>query len=542
MVGWSRFTKASEKLIDIQSRWASSERFLGPTIQLLPQLLVIPVLLFIAGLLDTLFSSVLRLRPTPTSILFTSGVSLFFISAVAIILVYSLVHRDLNPTGSPFRRTFDHFKTQPKTPVLDRQIDLHNSLSTKAPSVYHQVVQEIHDDDALNEASAALYNIIQSLGVWPRHGATSTGLLDQERATFLHLLSPEASTRSNRTAVQVISRIQQSNRITYSVTDMTALVPALLHASRRYSLTHHTGHNADLFDSPFIHAMAIVSNAGAISEHHPPILGFLSSDYIDNERFPSHREHPSAYDTRIKAISSVVEVLFAKIADSLAEESSAGMVEDDIIDNILSPDYQDATKASRGKTPANFINPIKIISALIHTHLPQDMAILTLIIRWLFRSTSPLSVLRATQTHVASINTYDAVSPTILFFIASIVCRTCLARESESGSGSRSLDDAHIALLDVCVTTLLKIVDTHQFHPQLPALVSMAVGVLRRRETLLKNDHEVVRRVKKELILVRRFLQDSTWRWSAKQRSGVLAELETLELESAETVEPGTDD
>ncbi|KAJ7141715.1 hypothetical protein C8R43DRAFT_892543, partial [Mycena crocata] len=61
MVGWSRFPKASEKLIDIRTRWVSSERFLGPTIELLPQLLVVPVLLFIAGLLDTLFSSVLQL-------------------------------------------------------------------------------------------------------------------------------------------------------------------------------------------------------------------------------------------------------------------------------------------------------------------------------------------------------------------------------------------------------------------------------------------------------------------------------------------------
>ncbi|KAJ7701240.1 hypothetical protein B0H17DRAFT_976737, partial [Mycena rosella] len=61
MVAWSRFTKASEKLIDIRTRWVSSERFLGPTIQLLPQLLVIPVLLFIAGLLDNLFSNVLQL-------------------------------------------------------------------------------------------------------------------------------------------------------------------------------------------------------------------------------------------------------------------------------------------------------------------------------------------------------------------------------------------------------------------------------------------------------------------------------------------------
>jgi hypothetical protein len=205
MVGWSGFTKASEKLIDIQTRWASSERFLGPTIELLPQLLVIPVLLFIAGLLDTLFSSVLQLQPPPQPILFTSGVSLLFISAVAVVLCYSLTRQSLNPTGSPFRWTAGRFKRNSNSNSHNSP----NTLSETATSVYHEVVQATHDDDALNEASAALYSIIQSLGIWPRHGAASTGLLDQERATILHLLSPEASTRSNRTAVQVIRRIQE---------------------------------------------------------------------------------------------------------------------------------------------------------------------------------------------------------------------------------------------------------------------------------------------------------------------------------------------
>ncbi|KAJ7264042.1 hypothetical protein B0H12DRAFT_1012015 [Mycena haematopus] len=203
----SLILSASEKLIDIQTRWASSERFLGPTIELLPQLLVIPVLLFIAGLLDTLFSAVLQLKPAPMPILFTSGVSLLFISAVAILLCYSLVHRGLNPTGSPFRWTLNHLKRYSDRKAPDNHVS--DTLSETAPSVYHDVVQATHDDDTLNQASAALYNIIQSFGVWPRHGAASTGLLDQERTTFLHLLSPEASTRSNRTAVQVISRIQE---------------------------------------------------------------------------------------------------------------------------------------------------------------------------------------------------------------------------------------------------------------------------------------------------------------------------------------------
>lgn len=214
MVGWSRFTKASEKLIDIQTRWVSSERFLGPTIELLPQLLVVPVLLFIAGLLDTLFSSVLELHPAPRSILFTSGVSLLFISAVAVLLCYTLTHQSLNPAGSFFFWTWGHFKR-----YSDKDNDFPDTLSEKAPSIYHEVVQATHDDDALNEASGALYSIIQSLGIWPRHGAASTGLLAQERGTFLHLLSPEASTRSNRTAVQVMRRIQECTYILRSCAD-----------------------------------------------------------------------------------------------------------------------------------------------------------------------------------------------------------------------------------------------------------------------------------------------------------------------------------
>jgi hypothetical protein len=208
MVGWSRFTKASEKLIDIRTRWASSERFLGPTIELLPQLLVIPVLLFIAGLLDTLFSTVLQLQPAPKPILFTSGVSLFFISAVAVLLCYTLAHRSLNPSGSSFRWAVGHLSRRLKEKMPES--DFSDTLSEKAPSVYHEVVQTTHDDDALNQASAALYNILQSFAVWPRYGSPGTGgLLDQERATFLHLLSPEASTRSSRTAAQVISRIHE---------------------------------------------------------------------------------------------------------------------------------------------------------------------------------------------------------------------------------------------------------------------------------------------------------------------------------------------
>ncbi|KAJ7765362.1 hypothetical protein B0H16DRAFT_1525348 [Mycena metata] len=510
MVGWSRFTKASEKLIDIRTRWASSERFLGPTIELLPPLLVVPVLLFIAGLLDTLFSSVLELSPVPKPILFTSGVSLLFIAAVALLLCYTLAHRGLNPSGSPISWTVRHLKRHPSNKVHDT--DVRETLSERAPSVYHQVVQATHDDDALNEASAALYDIMQSLAVWPRYGSPGTGLLDQERATFLHLLSPEASTRSNRTAVQVICRMQDSSRIRYSPMDMSELVPALLQAARR---SPNAGLMVELWDSPFIRAMAIVANAGAVADYYPAVLSFICSEYINSQHLPSNSDPSAAYVVRTTTISFVVEILFTKLGQFLAKPPTSESDDDLVVDRTMSPSHKDAIKAST----STLIDPGKIIAALIYLPLPQNGPILTLIIRWLVRVTSPLSVLRASQAHITAITSHD-VWPTILFFIASIVGQVCLAADGFQD---------YVALGELCVNALLKIADFHQFHPQLPTLVGTATTALRHPKSA-----GVATKMGEDLLTVRKFVADDTWRWSGKQRSAVLAELESLEVKEKE--------
>ncbi|KAJ6533169.1 hypothetical protein B0H19DRAFT_1272566 [Mycena capillaripes] len=127
-------------------------------------------------LLNTLFSSVLQLQSAPKPILFTPGVSLLFISAVAVLLCYTLAHRSLNPTGSLSRWTVSHLTRNSDDKSRDN--DFPNTLSERAPSVYHEVVQGTCDDDALNYASAALYDIIQSLSIWPRYSTSITGLLD----------------------------------------------------------------------------------------------------------------------------------------------------------------------------------------------------------------------------------------------------------------------------------------------------------------------------------------------------------------------------
>ncbi|KAJ7113334.1 hypothetical protein C8R43DRAFT_830854, partial [Mycena crocata] len=61
MVTWSRHRKAALKLSDIHNRWAAAEHILRPAIEALPQLLVIPVLLFIAGIVDVLLVTVMKI-------------------------------------------------------------------------------------------------------------------------------------------------------------------------------------------------------------------------------------------------------------------------------------------------------------------------------------------------------------------------------------------------------------------------------------------------------------------------------------------------
>ncbi|KAJ6604146.1 hypothetical protein DFH09DRAFT_849062, partial [Mycena vulgaris] len=61
MVAMSKETGAAFRLTDIHTRWAAAEKALRPMIESLPQLLVLPVLLFIVGLLDTLLSTIFQI-------------------------------------------------------------------------------------------------------------------------------------------------------------------------------------------------------------------------------------------------------------------------------------------------------------------------------------------------------------------------------------------------------------------------------------------------------------------------------------------------
>ncbi|KAJ7280034.1 hypothetical protein C8J57DRAFT_1501492 [Mycena rebaudengoi] len=82
MVTLSCHAKATDKLIDIRMRWKEADKILGPVIEMIPQLLVIPVLLFVVGLLDNILSDVLQLAVHPVPVVATTNLSFFIIVGV----------------------------------------------------------------------------------------------------------------------------------------------------------------------------------------------------------------------------------------------------------------------------------------------------------------------------------------------------------------------------------------------------------------------------------------------------------------------------
>ncbi|KAJ7280121.1 hypothetical protein C8J57DRAFT_1567278 [Mycena rebaudengoi] len=113
-------------------------------------------------------------------------------------------------------------------------LPLHTSDSVELPQIttmdtlvvkhYHETVQAMHDDDALDKASAALRSILdhQQRDPWEP-------LWEEETATLVHLLSPEASIRANRTAAAAIAGfgVHKASYLPQKV------IITLVHAARR---------------------------------------------------------------------------------------------------------------------------------------------------------------------------------------------------------------------------------------------------------------------------------------------------------------------
>ncbi|KAJ7645827.1 hypothetical protein B0H17DRAFT_1103732 [Mycena rosella] len=237
---------------------------LGPTLEIIPQLLIIPVILFVVGLLDAIFTRILGLEVLPTPIAAASGLSLFFITGITAFLVFALVHASSRHDSSPFQSTLARFISN----VIDKAFGVDprmrgvkrgriRELYTR--NIYHEIVQATHDDETLDKAVTAL----GTLG-WRSWS-------DNLNNTFVHLLSPEASIRCNQTAARVIVDLEELFKSNGST---RLLLSDLARAAYRRAENNRP---ATLWTSTYIKAYAVI--ARAFRKDYPPVLCILGSDY-----------------------------------------------------------------------------------------------------------------------------------------------------------------------------------------------------------------------------------------------------------------------
>ncbi|KAJ7159309.1 hypothetical protein C8R43DRAFT_948240 [Mycena crocata] len=416
LVSWSPHHKAVERLTDIRTRWKAAEKLLGPAIESLPQLLIIPVLLFILGLIDSLFSTALELSSPPASIIATSSVSLLLIATVAGVMSFAVVDGTLHPTTSPFQSRLAYilndslvhhlqplllrirntvFSVIRVSPPADQPVPFNppQPLSAEAMQIYHEILQATRDDDILDEASAALFNIISqrtnSQAVSHRwFKRVPVDLLPQECDTLLHLLSPEASVRSHYTAAQVIVDVATSGRsrpLRYSQSDIGRLLPSLSQAARRAN----TGLPlAETWDSSFLRAMALVANSGTNVAGYPSAVVFLGA------------EHWSWKYLAPSELSELFTFVFEIVDDRLRAQrvdADPSAEEESIVDAVLN-----FSPFSFSTTPTTPIDARNVLASLLYLS-PREEALLGTFVSWLLRLHPPTEVVAAAQRHIETI-------------------------------------------------------------------------------------------------------------------------------------------
>ncbi|KAJ7752472.1 hypothetical protein DFH07DRAFT_774412 [Mycena maculata] len=470
MITWSRHKKASERLEDIWTRWAAADRVLRPAIEALPHLLIFPVFLFIIGILDLLFSSVRELPSPPPFLLFAFGLSVLCITAVAALLCFTIIDGSINPGSSPFqsrlartihtsliptlkictslmRRMVLPHRTpaaaeEPHTaPIASADVDT-TRLPVGTIDLYHKVVQLTHEDASLDQAAGALFNIIHERAGTPRYGKVR--ISSQECTTLRHLLSPEASIRSNRTAAWVIVRMQTVDphrSVMYSNGDFGLLLASLTEAGRRsrggFSLT-------SLWGSPFVRAISVMLLEEDIDPtDHPIILHCLSS------RHSSWRDTlfgpPMLTRNHQAVLSFLLDILYAKLHEELP--AVVNQSEARIVDLLLSP------KFTLAAVPVS-IDSGRFMQSLVHHSPGDDRRELSHIIRWIIKVTSPEHVI------ARYLRDLEAMSAAQVRYLSWIQCGNIFAIVDTVGRICLDLEDFEgwEDLADLCTTCLVNFI------------------------------------------------------------------------------------
>lgn len=239
----------------MHTRWKESQRLLRPIIDALPQVLILAVILFVLGLLDSLLSSALALAPLSVPVLGAGIMATVFVGLSGITMAFTVVHGCTYPSESPFQTVLStllegkqlaYWMHAPVSfirkyvfatvsclvsPVTDIKAYLHallavvlspqednleahdievdqvandaQPLSTQTLEIYRTALLLTHDDQSVESATAASWDIVRS--VLTQKKPCAIFQFQNTVVVFLvYLLSPECSRRANLTAASIV--------------------------------------------------------------------------------------------------------------------------------------------------------------------------------------------------------------------------------------------------------------------------------------------------------------------------------------------------
>jgi hypothetical protein len=236
--------EACNRVTEIYHRWQSAEKYLSPTIDFLPQLLIISILLFVAGLVDNLFSISASLNGKASHSLFTaSKVCSVVFGTVVFVLACAFLHAIFQPLHSPFASTLTDLVhrgymwslqhllfaglrviyLQLPSPSSAQDYVLHavvrvrhhidnlqsytdvSAIQRHHIIAYHNIMAQTYDDCLLDDGTSTLKAMMESIPYSGKRISTASmlNLLD-------YLFSPTASRRSVATATFAIIHYKPS--------------------------------------------------------------------------------------------------------------------------------------------------------------------------------------------------------------------------------------------------------------------------------------------------------------------------------------------
>jgi hypothetical protein len=202
----------SSRVTEVWKRWKSAIKYLGPLLEGIPQVLILSICLFIAGLVDTLFSAAQQLPMGAASRIYaaTSISALSFLIVVAIVL-FTIWHSVVYYHDSPFTSNIARIWSRGRESLAhENSIDDNDEAEGESDDycyaeepddqqlAYSEILQQTFDDSLMEDACVAL--LLNLRKGW--------GYPIKDVMPILNLmLSPQSSARTALSASAIIRKM-----------------------------------------------------------------------------------------------------------------------------------------------------------------------------------------------------------------------------------------------------------------------------------------------------------------------------------------------